>query len=101
MFLPSHWRAVPGHCVGSLGFWYLACTLTFYRTNIDLAESLRFTSFLSLELLLGALPVVASSDGSLATCKSLLLVNSAWQLQWYFMGFAGSSLLVEASKTGL
>ena len=59
------------------------------------------TSFLSLELLLGALPVAASSDGSLATCKSLLLVNSAQQLRWYFMGFAGSSLLVEASKTGL
>lgn len=50
------------------------------------------TSFLSLERLLGAIPVAALSDGSLTTCKSLLLVNSARQLRWYFMGFAGNSV---------
>ena len=59
------------------------------------------TLFLFLELLLGTLPVAASSDGSLATCQSLLLVNAARQLRWYFMEFAGNSLSVEASKTGL
>ena len=47
MFLPSHWHETPAHCAGSLWSSRLACALTFYKTNINLAVPLNLATSVS------------------------------------------------------
>lgn len=53
MFLPSHRHETPAYSLACFWPWCLRCTLTFYKTNINLAcaVSLTLGGFPSLELL--------------------------------------------------
>ena len=53
MFLPSHWHETPAYSIACCWPWCLPCTLTFYKTNINLAweVSLTLGGYPSLEVL--------------------------------------------------